>query len=300
MRCSPSSSSRSGFDRVEEATHTTQIEGDGTRPEMQSPQVSARGILTQFGSNVIHKDLDFDLGRGEIVGLVGGSGTGKSVLMNTMLGLKSPEGGEVLYFGKRRRDLSPREEAQLKNEIGVLFQGGALFSSLTVRENVMVPMQEHLDLPAKLMRELADMKIHMVGLPPESATLFPSDLSGGMKKRAGLARSLALDPQILFLDEPTAGLDPIGAHAFDELILSLRDAMDLTVLMVTHDLDSLYAICDKVAVLVDKKIGVYDTLDTVAKFDHPWVQAYFGGPRARATLQTPGHQQRQSAAPASV
>lgn len=250
--------------------------------ETQTSPISVKNLLTQFGPNVIHENLDFEVERGEIVGLVGGSGTGKSVLMNTMLGLKQPEGGEVLYFGKARRDLDDAEERRLKNEIGVLFQGGALFSSLTVRENVMVPMIEHLDMPKQLMRELADMKIHMVGLPPESAVLYPSDLSGGMKKRAGLARSLALDPQILFLDEPTAGLDPVGADAFDRLILSLREAMDLTVLMITHDLDSLYAICDRVAVLVDKKIGVYDRLDVVEKYDHPWVQEYFGGPRSRS------------------
>ncbi|MGB6230462.1 MAG: ATP-binding cassette domain-containing protein [Litorimonas sp.] len=253
-----------------------------------TPLLEARGILTQFGPNVIHENLDFALHRGEIVGLVGGSGTGKSVLMNTLLGLKEPEGGELFYFGKKRSDLTNAEEMRLKNEIGVLFQGGALFSSLTVRQNIMVPLQEHLDMPRELMRELCDMKIHLVGLPPESAILYPSDLSGGMKKRAGLARSLAMDPQILFLDEPTAGLDPIGAHAFDTLILRLREAMDLTVLMVTHDLDSLYAICDRVAVLVDKKIGVYDGLDQVAQYDHPWVRDYFGGPRARATMATPG------------
>lgn len=262
--------------------------------------VAARGLLTRFGSNTIHENLDFELKRGEIVGLVGGSGTGKSVLMNTLLGLKKPEGGEILYFNERRSDLSAQQEARLKNEMGVLFQGGALFSSMTVRQNVMIPMREHLDLPRSLMRELADMKIHMVGLPPESATLLPSDLSGGMKKRAGLARALALDPQILFLDEPTAGLDPIGAHAFDRLILDLRAAMNLTVLMVTHDLDSLYAICDRVAVLVDKKIGVYDKLEKVAEYDHPWVREYFGGPRARATLQTPGHQQRQASLPSTA
>jgi phospholipid/cholesterol/gamma-HCH transport system ATP-binding protein len=244
--------------------------------------IQARNILTQFGSNIIHQDLDFEIKRGEIVGLVGGSGSGKSVLMNTMLGLKKPDGGELLYFGKRRQDLSDQEELRLKNDIGVLFQGSALFSSLTVRENIMVPLIEHLDMPPTLMRELADMKIHMVGLPPEAAPLYPADLSGGMKKRAGLARSLALDPQILFLDEPTAGLDPVGADAFDRLILSLRDAMDLTVLMITHDLDSLYAICDRVAVLVDKKIGVYDTLDVVERYDHPWVKEYFGGPRSRS------------------
>ncbi len=257
--------------------------------------IEARGILTQFGTNVVHENLDFAVRKGEIVGLVGGSGTGKSVLMNTLLGLKSPEGGDVRYFGKKRADLSPKEKTKLQNEIGVLFQGGALFSSMTVRQNVMVPLIEHFDLPEALMRELADMKIHMVGLPPEAAVLYPADLSGGMRKRAGLARSLALDPQILFLDEPTAGLDPIGAHAFDQLILALREAMDLTVLMITHDLDSLYAICDRVAVLVDKKIGVYDTLDKVAQFDHPWVQEYFGGPRARATMATPGQKRRDKA-----
>lgn len=269
-----------------------------TPEETNVPPIAARGILTQFGPNVIHENLDFEINRGDIVGLVGGSGSGKTVLMNTLLGLKKPEGGELLYFGKRRADLNADEEMSLKNEMGVLFQGGALFSSLTVRQNIMVPLIEHHDMSENLMRELADMKIHMVGLPPESAVLYPADLSGGMKKRAGLARSLALDPQILFLDEPTAGLDPIGAHAFDTLILKLREAMDLTVLMVTHDLDSLYAICDRVAVLVDKRIAVYDGLDVVAKYDHPWVQEYFGGPRSRAAMATPGHKKsKEGAAP---
>jgi len=269
-----------------------------TDKQTDIPPISARGILTQFGPNIIHENLDFDIKRGEIVGLVGGSGSGKSVLMNTLLGLKEPEGGALRYFGKARADLSDDEEMRLKNEMGVLFQGGALFSSLTVRQNVMVPLIEHHDMSQDLMRELADMKIHMVGLPPESAILYPSDLSGGMKKRAGLARSLALDPQILFLDEPTAGLDPIGAHAFDTLILKLREAMDLTVLMVTHDLDSLYAICDRVAVLVDKHIAVYDKLDVVAEYDHPWVREYFGGPRSRAAMATPGQKtNKKGAAP---
>ena len=252
--------------------------------DKSAPPMEARGILTQFGPNVIHENLSFRIDRGEIVGLVGGSGTGKSVLMNTLLGLKEPEGGVVRYFGRDRVELTPKERAFMNNQIGVLFQGGALFSSLTVRENIMVPLQEHTDLPVKLMRELADMKIHMVGLPPESATLYPSDLSGGMKKRAGLARSLAMDPDILFLDEPTAGLDPIGAHAFDQLILGLREAMDLTVVMVTHDLDTLYAICDRVAVLVDKHIAIAETLSKVQKYDHPWVKEYFGGPRSRAAM----------------
>jgi len=205
--------------------------------DMSAPPMRAVGIKTQFGPNVIHENLDFTINQGEIVGLVGGSGTGKSVLLNTMLGLKDPEGGYVEYFGQNRDTLTPQMRRDINNEMGVLFQGGALFSSMTVRENVMMPMRESTDLSVNLMRELADMKIHMVGLPPESAVLYPSDLSGGMKKRAGLARSLALDPKLLFLDEPTAGLDPVGANAFDELILGLREAMNLTVLMVTHDLD---------------------------------------------------------------
>lgn len=256
--------------------------------DLNAPPMEAVNILTQFGPNVIHKDLNFSMKTGEIVGLVGGSGSGKSVLLNTMLGLKEPEGGEVRYFGKNRDDLDPEDRRKINNEMGVLFQGGALFSSMSVRENVMAPMRENADISDSLMRELADMKIHMVGLPPESAILLPSDLSGGMKKRAGLARALALDPKLLFLDEPTAGLDPIGANAFDELILGLREAMDLSVLMVTHDLDSLYAICDRIAVLVDKRIPIADSLKVVSEYDHPWVREYFGGPRSRAALSAGG------------
>lgn len=248
------------------------------------PPIEARGIRSQFGTNIIHENLDFTVQRGEIVGLVGGSGSGKSVLMNTLLGLKEPEAGVIRYFGHNRNDLSKAERQKINNEMGVLFQGGALFSSMTVRQNVMVPLREHTDLPLNLMRELADMKIHMAGLPAISANLYPSDLSGGMKKRAALARALALDPEILFLDEPTAGLDPIGANAFDELILGLREAMNFTVLMVTHDLDSLYTICDRVAVLVDKHIAIADTLPKVLEYDHPWVKEYFGGPRSRAAM----------------
>jgi len=256
---------------------------DPNTPEIVAP-MEAREILTQFGDNIIHQNLDFRVTPNEIVGLVGGSGAGKSVLMNTLLGLKEPEGGTIRYFGKNRDKLSPEERRAINNQMGVLFQGGALFSSMTVRQNIMVPLREHTDLSVPLMRELADMKIHMVGLPAIAATLYPSDLSGGMKKRAGLARSLALDPKLLFLDEPTAGLDPIGANAFDELILGLRDALNLTVLMVTHDLDSLYAICDRVAVLVDKRIAIADKLEVVQNYDHPWVKEYFGGPRSRAAL----------------
>lgn len=244
--------------------------------------VEACGIRTQFGTNVIHDNLDIRLKAGEIMGVVGGSGSGKSVLLNTLLGLRQADAGTVRIFGKDRKTLTEADRRMIDNRIGVLFQGGALFSSLTVRENIMVPMRQHTDLPVPLMRELADMKVNMVGLPMTASTLYPSDLSGGMRKRAGLARALSLDPQMLFLDEPTAGLDPVGASAFDELILQLRDALDLTVFMVTHDLDSLFAICDRVSVLVDKHIGIADTLENVVKYDHPWVQEYFGGPRSRA------------------
>ena len=248
----------------------------------QAPPIEVRGLRTQFGENVIHDDLNFRLNHREIVGLVGGSGTGKSVLMNTILGLKETDGGHVRFFGQDRRDLNMAQRGSINNKMGVLFQGGALFSSMTVRENVMVPLREHTAMSVSLMCELADMKLSMVGLPPEAATLYPSDLSGGMRKRAGLARALALDPKLLFLDEPTAGLDPIGATAFDELILGLRDALGLTILMITHDLDTLYAICDRVAVLVDKSIAINDKLETVMAYDHPWVQEYFGGTRSRA------------------
>jgi phospholipid/cholesterol/gamma-HCH transport system ATP-binding protein len=254
---------------------------DYSKMDMASP-VEACDLRTQFGDHVVHEHLNIRLKAGEILGVVGGSGSGKSVLLNTLLGLKRPEGGHVNIFGRKRSDLSAKERELIYTRIGVLFQGGALFSSLNVRENIMVPMRTHTDLPVPLMRELADMKINMVGLPRNAATLFPADLSGGMRKRAGLARALSLDPQMLFLDEPTSGLDPIGANAFDELILELRDALGLTVFMVTHDLDSLFTICDRVAVLVDKHIAITDTLDNVVKFDHPWVQEYFGGPRSRA------------------
>ncbi|NNC36852.1 MAG: ATP-binding cassette domain-containing protein [Acidimicrobiales bacterium] len=244
--------------------------------------VEARGLRTQFGTNVVHDNLHIRLNAGEILGVVGGSGSGKSVLLNTLLGLKEPDGGVIRVFGKERHSMSDEERRALDTRVGVLFQGGALFSSLSLRENVMVPMREHTDLPLKLMQELADMKINMVGLPMSAASLHPSDLSGGMKKRAGLARALALDPQMLFLDEPTAGLDPIGAHAFDELILELRDALNLTVFLVTHDLDTLFATSDRIAVLVDKHIAIADSPDNVVKYEHPWVREYFGGPRSRA------------------
>ena len=247
-----------------------------------SVPAEALGLRTQFGANVVHENLNLRMRQGEILGVVGESGSGKSVLLNTLLGLKKPDGGVVKIFGKNRRALTAKEKGSVNNRTGVLFQGGALFSSLSVRENIMVPMRQHTNLPVPLMRELADMKINMAGLPMTSAPLMPSELSGGMQKRAGLARALSLDPQMLFLDEPTAGLDPVSANAFDELILRLRDALGLTVFMVTHDMDSLFAICDRVAVLVDKHIGIADSLDNVVKYDHPWVHEYFHGPRSRS------------------
>lgn len=244
--------------------------------------IDVQGVTNAFGENVVHQNLDLQVHKGEIVGLVGGSGTGKSVLLNTILGLRFPQAGTIDVLGRRRGQLTADDKQALNNQIGVLFQGGALFSSLTVRENIMLPMREHSHMPTRLMRELADMKIHMVGLPPHAATLSPSELSGGMRKRAGLARALALDPQLLFLDEPTAGLDPVGAAAFDQLILDLREAMNLTVLMVTHDMDSLYTICDRIAVLLEKRIAINDSVENVESFDHDWIREYFQGPRARA------------------
>jgi phospholipid/cholesterol/gamma-HCH transport system ATP-binding protein len=243
--------------------------------------VDAKSITTKFGRKFVHKDLNFHAEEGKITGIVGGSGSGKSVLMNTMLGLIEPQCGEVLFNGLSRKKLKRNDIRELNNSIGVLFQGGALFSSLTILDNILVPLREYTNLSEQLLRGIASMKIQMVGLTSESLDLYPSELSGGMRKRAGLARALALDPKLLFLDEPTAGLDPIAAHAFDELILSLKTSMDLTVVMVTHDLDSLLNTCDKVAVLINKQIAIIDSLHKVAKYDNPWVKEYFNGPRSR-------------------
>lgn len=250
-----------------------------------SPLIEVRNLSTAFGTHVVHNRVDLEIRRGEIVGLVGGSGTGKSVLLNTIIGLRRPDAGEIYFNGRALGEMSDRDRARLEARWGVLFQGGALFSALTVRENVMAPMREHTELPRSLMAELADMKIALTGLGPEAATKFPSELSGGMRKRAGLARALALDPDILFLDEPTAGLDPIGAAAFDDLILELRNALGLTVFLVTHDLDTLYAICDRVAVLAEKRCIAVAPIEELLQHDHPWIQEYFRGPRGRAAAQ---------------
>ncbi len=248
--------------------------------------ISVRGLETRFGTHAVHENLNLDVAPGEVIGLVGGSGTGKSVLMNTIIGLKRPEGGEVLVFGEPVHRLSRSERARIESRWGVLFQGGALFSALTVKENVQAPMREHTDMSPALMDELADLKIALSGLPPDAGAKFPSELSGGMKKRAGVARALALDPELLFLDEPTAGLDPIGAAAFDELILELRDALGLTVFMVTHDLDSLNAICDRVAVLAEKRVIAAAPVAELLHSSHPWIIEYFHGPRGRASRGT--------------
>jgi phospholipid/cholesterol/gamma-HCH transport system ATP-binding protein len=249
--------------------------------------IRIRGLVNQFGTQVVHDHLDLDVMRGEVLGLVGGSGTGKSVLMRTILGLNRPREGSIELLGADVSRMDAEARAATQTRCGVLFQDGALFSSLTVTENVQAPMREHLRLDQALMDEMAALKIAMVGLQPDAGPKYPAELSGGMRKRAGLARALALDPEILFLDEPTAGLDPIGAAAFDSLIRSLQQSLGLTVVMVTHDLDSLIAICDRIAVLVDKKVRV-GTMAEHMKDPHPWIQEYFHGPRARAAFGAAG------------
>ena len=244
--------------------------------------LSVRGLTVGFGGPTVLENLDLDVYRGEILGFVGGSGTGKSVLMRTVLRLNARQAGTISIFGRDFDDLSYAERLAIDTRIGVLFQQGALFSGLTVLENVQVPMREYLDWPQTMMDDLARLKIELVGLRPEAADRYPSELSGGMIKRAALARALALDPDLVFLDEPTSGLDPIGAAEFDELIARLRDTLGLTVYMVTHDLDSLHAVCDRIAVLGKKKVLVEGTLDKLLAFDDPWVQSYFKGKRARA------------------
>lgn len=244
--------------------------------------VEVRGLRSQFGAQVVHDNLDLTVYRGEILGVVGGSGTGKSVLLRTILGLRRPDAGSVRLFGANLHDAPERERTAIESRCGVLFQGGALFSSLTVSENVRVPLLEHTTLTLHDALRVAALKIALADLPPEAGHKYPAQLSGGMIKRAGLARALALDPDIVFLDEPTSGLDPIAASAFDQLIRTLRDALGLTVFMITHDLDSLHAICDRVAVLAHKRVIVADTLDQVERFDDPWIRQYFQGPRGRA------------------
>ncbi|EWY41106.1 iron ABC transporter ATP-binding protein [Skermanella stibiiresistens SB22] len=247
------------------------------------PVIRVRGLVTRFGVQTIHDGLDLDVRRGEVLGVVGGSGTGKSVLLKAIIGLVRPAAGTIQVLGDDTATLDDAARIRLQARWGVLFQDGALFSSMTVSENIQVPLKEHTSLDPFTIAEVARIKIAMTGLPPSAGSKYPSELSGGMRKRAGLARALALDPEILFLDEPTAGLDPIGAAAFDALIRNLQRSLGLTVFMVTHDLDSLRAICDRIAVLIDKRI-VVDTLEKLRLLDHPWIREYFHGPRGRAAL----------------
>ena len=249
---------------------------------MNEAVVQVRGLRTQFGSHVVHDGLDLDLNRGEILGVVGGSGTGKSVLLRAIVGLDAVRAGTIDVLGNRIGTLSGPDRRALEQRWGVMFQDGALFSSLTVRENVEVPLRAVPGLTNAQCRGLAELKIGMAGLPWKANGDMPADLSGGMRKRAGLARALALDPEILFLDEPTAGLDPIGASAFDRLIVTLRDALNLSVFLVTHDLDTLHACCDRVAVLAERRVLTTGTMAQMLDVDDPWVHEYFHGPRARA------------------
>jgi phospholipid/cholesterol/gamma-HCH transport system ATP-binding protein len=244
--------------------------------------IRARGITIGFGEKIILENLDLDVRRGEVLGFVGGSGTGKSVLTRAILGLVQQRAGTIEVFGQDLAGLNLEQHRTMERRWGVLFQHGALFSGLTVLQNIQVPMREYLNMSQSLMDELAMLKIRMVGLHPDAADKYPSELSGGMIKRAALARALALDPEIVFLDEPTSGLDPIGAAEFDVLIRTLQKTLGLTVYMVTHDLDSLYSICDRIAALADKRIVAEGTLEEILNVPHPWVQSYFHGARARA------------------
>jgi phospholipid/cholesterol/gamma-HCH transport system ATP-binding protein len=249
----------------------------------EAPVVRVRGLRTRFGTQVVHDGLDLGVHGGEVFGIVGGSGAGKSVLLRCILGLLRPERGEIEVLGQDIGRLGERERSDLQARQGVLFQNSALFSSLTVAENIQAPLRERLRLSDDLLQQLTKLKLDLVGLPHDACHKYPAELSGGMRKRAGLARALALDPEVLFLDEPTAGLDPIGAAAFDRLIGGLQRSLGLSVVMVTHDLDSLAAICDRVAALVDKR-AVVGTLAELRNLDHPWLRAYFGGPRGRGAL----------------
>jgi phospholipid/cholesterol/gamma-HCH transport system ATP-binding protein len=247
------------------------------------PIITIRGLCNSFGDQVIHKDLDLDVRHGEILGVVGGSGTGKSVLMRSIIGLQIPDEGSIEVLGRSITDAQDDDDIDIRARWGVLFQGGALFSTLTVAENVEVPLLEfYPEIESELRHEIARFKVMLSGLPEEAASKYPAELSGGMRKRAGLARALALDPELLFLDEPTAGLDPIGAAAFDRLTKELQETLGLTVFLITHDLDTLYEICDRVAVIAEKKVIAVGTIPELLALDHPWIQEYFNGPGGSA------------------
>ena len=260
---------------------------------MSEDIITVRKLTNRFGKTVVHQNLDLDVKRGEVLGVVGASGSGKSVLLRSIVGLQRPAAGKITVLGTdvltdQPDEMETTDATSVQNRWGVMFQDGALFSALTVRENVEVPMREKLDIDPATRGALADLRIAMVGLPATAADLRPSELSGGIRKRAGLARALALDPQILFLDEPTAGLDPISASEFDTLLVALQKALGLTVFLVTHDLDTLHATCDRIAVLAGKKVLVTGSMKDMLSVDDPWVHSYFHGPRAHAAQPPQG------------
>jgi phospholipid/cholesterol/gamma-HCH transport system ATP-binding protein len=250
--------------------------------DIGQPVVEVRDLVTRFGSHVVHDGLNLTLRKGEVLGVVGGSGAGKSVLLNTIIGLRRPDAGEVRVLGVDINAASNAQRKAVEARWGVLFQSGALFSALSVRENVAAPLREHARLSPRFADEVADLKIALTGLPSDAGDLRPAELSGGMRKRAGLARAIAMDPELLFLDEPTAGLDPIGAEAFDVLVRNLSQTLGLTIFMITHDLDSLYAVCDRVAVIADKTIVAAAPIPELERSEQPWIKEYFLGPRGRA------------------
>lgn len=260
--------------------------------------IRVRDLVVGFGDQIVLDDVDLDVYRGEVLGLVGGSGQGKSVLMRAILGLVEKRAGSIELFGKDRDRLPLRERRLLEQRYGVLFQNGALFSSLTVKQNIQMPMREDRDISSRFMDELAMLKLELVGLEADAADKLPSELSGGMVKRAALARALALDPELVFLDEPTSGLDPIGAAEFDELIRTLQRTLGLTVFMVTHDLDSLYSICDRIAALADNKVVAAGAMDAMLASDHPWLHAYFHGVRGSRLTAAPSEHKDQPWKPA--
>ncbi|MBY0612194.1 MAG: ABC transporter ATP-binding protein [Beijerinckiaceae bacterium] len=261
--------------------------------------IRVRDLSVGFGDRTINKDLNLDVYRGEILGVVGASGTGKSVLLRTIIGLVPKRAGSIEVFGQDFAKLNEEQRRMVERRWGILFQQGALFSALTVKQNIQLPMREYLDMSDRLLDELAILKIEMVGLKPEAAEKFPSELSGGMIKRAALARALALDPEIVFLDEPTSGLDPISAGEFDELIATLQKTLGLTVFMVTHDLDSLKSVCDRIAAIGEGKVLETGPMETMMASNHPWLRSYFHGARSFKGVRS-SREPRDGNAPASI
>jgi phospholipid/cholesterol/gamma-HCH transport system ATP-binding protein len=270
--------------------------GDDELLDTQGPAIEVEGLVNAFGDNVVHDHLDLTVERGEVMGVVGGSGAGKSVLLNSIIGLRSPQEGVVRVFGQDLETASRRRWGAINRSWGVLFQQGALFSNLTLMENVAAPLFEHTTLSRKEIYELANLKIALVGLEASAGALKPAELSGGMRKRAGLARALALDPELLFLDEPTAGLDPTSARGVDELVLQLREQFGLTIVMITHDLDLLWQVADRVAVLGEGRVQGIGSMEALSRLEHPAVRQFFEGPRgqAAAALRMGGKAQEQS------